>query len=218
MKRDRIRWAALFLGTMLTSLTSAATPASLAGSGRCDAPVVLSATDQAVRDDFNKARGTVRLVFLVDPVCSHCLRGMSDVDHDVLEPHAGDRRLTAFAIHMSVLGAKPADVANACQVMPAATAKHYWDPAGSAGRLFGQGLALKSASGKDVFAWDVWAIYGPDAQWTSAVPPRPLFAMHQLSELMWQKTYPFLDSAAFARVVAQQLALLKPAPAAATHE
>ncbi|MBS0576431.1 MAG: hypothetical protein JSS45_08420 [Proteobacteria bacterium] len=217
MKRSAIRWTTACLGAALTSLALAG-PAAPAGSGRCDTPVVLSATDQAVREDFNKARGTVRLVFLVDPVCSHCLRGMSDLDRDVLRPHAGDARLTAFVIHMSVLGAKQADVANACQVMPGTGAKHYWDPAGNAGRLFGQGLALKSEAGKDVFAWDVWAIYGPDAQWTSTLPPRPVFAMHQLSDLMWQKTYPFLDSSAFAKEVARQLASLKPAHGSTAHE
>lgn len=219
MKRAIPQRLLLIAGIGMTTLAlaqPAIPPAS--GIGHCDAPIVLAASDQAVRDDFNKAKGTVRLVFLVDPICSHCLRGMSDLSQNVLEPHANDSRLSTFTIHMSVLGAKQADVANSCQVMKSSRLKHYWDPTGEAGRMFGKGLGLTSESGKDVFAWDVWTIYGPDAQWTSALPPKPVFAMHQLSDLMSQTKYPFLDSKAFAKVVEQQLALLKRTSKSATHD
>jgi len=37
-----------------------------------------------LQDDFNRDNGFVRLMFLVDPRCPECLRGLADMGDDVL--------------------------------------------------------------------------------------------------------------------------------------
>ncbi|MGH8265009.1 MAG: hypothetical protein ACRET4_16130, partial [Steroidobacteraceae bacterium] len=59
-----------------------------------------------------------------------------------------------------------------------------------------------------VYAWDVWLIYGPDANWEGADPPRPRLLMHQLRALQGSKEFPRLDADVFARVVRELLAKL----------
>ncbi len=44
---------------------------------------VLDAKDQPLRETFNRDRGNIRLMFLVDPICPVCLRGMSDMGNDL---------------------------------------------------------------------------------------------------------------------------------------
>jgi hypothetical protein len=50
--------------------------------------------DQAsqLRADFNRKVGTVRLLFVVDPICPTCLRGLDDMNRDLLEGTADARR------------------------------------------------------------------------------------------------------------------------------
>jgi hypothetical protein len=63
-----------------------------------------------------------------------------------------------------------------------------------------------------VYAWDVWLIYGPEATWDGALPPRPQRLMHQLRALQGSTEFPHLDSDVFAQEVHQLLAQI-PAPA-----
>jgi hypothetical protein len=37
-----------------------------------------------LRADFNRAKGSVRLLFVVDPVCPGCLHGLAALDEDLL--------------------------------------------------------------------------------------------------------------------------------------
>src|SRR5471032_2675797 len=92
---------------LLTVGTAAAAPSSAPLAGSCDHPITISAKDDAaLRDAFNRAKGSVRLVFLIDPICPTCLRGLKDLDTDVLSPHASDMVLQTFVINTPVLGAK----------------------------------------------------------------------------------------------------------------
>lgn len=202
----RIRRALLsFVGLLACGMANAATPA---GAGHCDSPVVLDGSRAALRDAFNQAQGKVRLVFLVDPICSGCLRGLSDVNRDALSHVGDDSRVATLVVHLPVLGATQADVANSCQISRSDRLIHFWDGSADTGRVFGRALQMKSPQGEDVLAWDVWTIYGPDAKWVGELPPKPLLGMHQLRALMSQKVYPFLDSAAFALALDKELAAL----------
>jgi hypothetical protein len=69
------------------------------------------------------------------------------------------------------------------------------------------GVGLKNEKG-DVFAWDVWLIYGPEATWDGDLPPRPRVLMHQLWKLEGSKEFPRLDREVFASEVRQLLAQL----------
>jgi hypothetical protein len=89
---------------------------------------------------------------------------------------------------------------------------HYWNPSGSFGRALSEAVGLKRGD-EPVYAWDVWLIYGPEATWNGARPPKPRRLMHQLRALQGSTEFAHLDSNAFAREVHQLLAQLPPATA-----
>ena len=169
---------------------------------------VIALDDNAsqLREDFNHAKGSVRLLLIVDPICPTCLRGMADVDAALLSK-TNDPRVQAFVVHMPVIGAKATDVSPAAELLHNPNVHNYWNPSGNFGRLVGTALQLKQGD-KPVYAWDVWMIYGPDAVWQSA-PPTPALLMHQLPTL---PTKQFLDAEAFA---AKAQTLLSQLPARA---
>ena len=72
---------------------------------------------------------------------------------------------------------------------------HYWEDTGIVGKLYEKTLGIEGH-----YAWDVWLAYKPGARWTEKYPPKPDFAMHQLSRLPLGKM-PRLDSEEFAEVV-----------------
>jgi hypothetical protein len=176
--------------------------------------------DQAtqLREDFNRAKGSVRLLFVVDPICPGCLRGLDDMNRDLLAD-TRDPRLVTFVVHEPVLGAArlaPWLRTTASRDVPAAAAllhnphvRHYWSANGEFGRLLSDSVDLKGSQGR-VYAWDVWLLYGPDATWSGPGPPRPLLLMHQLSALHGSKQFPHLDSRVFAQ---EALGLLAHLPA-----
>jgi hypothetical protein len=61
--------------------------------------VLLNAEDQPLREDFNRDQGFVRLLFVVDPRCPECLRGLADM---------GGKAAEGFA-HQSLRRSRPGD-------------------------------------------------------------------------------------------------------------
>ncbi|HEY4772944.1 MAG TPA: hypothetical protein VIH50_07920 [Steroidobacteraceae bacterium] len=185
--------------------------------------------DQAsqLRADFNRRVGTVRLLFVVDPICPTCLRGLDDMNRDLLE-RTVDPRLQTFVVHELVLGtaraapwsrvAEGKDVAKAAQLLHNPQVQHYWNPSGAFGQLLSQAVGLKNSE-HPVYAWDVWLIYGPEAKWKGPNPPRPTLLMNQLSALRGSTEFPRLDSHVFAQHVQALLAQLPPpsAPPSLPH-
>src|SRR5688572_23521513 len=49
---------------------------SKVGNGAAAPYVVLNEQGSPLREDFNRAKGSVRLIFIVDPTCPGCLKGM----------------------------------------------------------------------------------------------------------------------------------------------
>ena len=85
----------------------------------------------------------------------------------------------------------------ATATFPDPRARHFWD---------GQGWTVqhfKSVLGIQVDAWDLYLLYGPDARWDGAGPPRPSFWMHQL---MGVESAPLLDADVFGRRIVETLA------------
>lgn len=125
-----------------------------------------------------------------------------------------DPRLQTFVVHVPVLhpAAKAKDVPPAAELLHNAYVHHYWNPSGSFGRDLSEPVGLKRGD-EPVYAWDVWLIYGPEAIWNGASPPKPRRLMHQLRALEGSPEFPRLDSKAFAREVHQLLAQLPPATA-----
>ncbi len=199
---------------LLTIVTTSGSAQSLVSPvGSCDHPITISAKDDAaLRDAFNLAKGSVRLVFLIDPICPTCLRGLKDLDAKVLSPHMSDAALQTFVINTPVLGATDKDTANTCSIVHNAHVTQYWDPSQELGTLFANALGMKFGD-KEVYAWDVWLVYGPSAEWTGTVPPKADFLMHQLPDLMGRDGFPFLRAPAFAAEVEKQLKSVGHAPA-----
>ena len=199
---------------LLTIVTATGTAQSLVSrAGSCVHPITISAKDDAaLRDAFNHARGSVRLVFLIDPICPTCLRGLKDLDADVLSPHASNTRLQTFVINTPVLGATEKDTANTCSIVHNDHVIQYWDPNQELGTLFAKALGMKNGA-EEIYAWDVWLIYGADAEWTGTVPPNADFLMHQLPDLVGRDGFPFLRATAFNVEVEKQLKSLGHAPA-----
>jgi hypothetical protein len=182
--------------------------------------------DQAdqLRADFNRKVGSVRLLFVVDPICPTCLRGLADMNRDLLKD-TSDSRLQTFVVHAPVLGvarglpwvriAGGKDVPKAGQLLENPNVRHYWNASGDFGRLLSRAVGLKSSDRQEVYAWDVWLLYGPDAKWEGADPPRPLLLMHQLGALHGSAEFPHLDSHLFAQRVRTLLAQLPHSPSTA---
>jgi hypothetical protein len=183
---------------------------------------VLDDQGSQLRDDFNRGIGRVRLLFVVDPICPTCLRGLDDMNRDLLEGTVNPK-LQTFVVYEPVLGTARAapwsrvavgtDVPKAAQLLHNPQVQHYWNPSGAFGQLLSQAVGLKNSQ-HPVYAWDVWLIYGPEAKWAGANPPRPRLLMNQLGALRGSTEFPHLDSRVFAQQVQALLAQLPP-PAAA---
>ena len=100
---------------------------------------------------------------------------------------------------MPTLGATAEHVPDAAALVTGGTAKHYWEETGIIGKLYEKTLEIDGH-----YAWDVWMVYKPGARWDEEYPPKPDFAMHQLSRLPMGKMER-LDSKRFAEVVAGYL-------------
>ncbi|MGC1728307.1 MAG: hypothetical protein WA747_02875 [Steroidobacteraceae bacterium] len=208
-------WAAAVLVVGLATVALAQSPVA---HGPTASYTVLDDQASQLRADFNRERGTVRLLFVVDPICPECLRGLDDMNRDLLRGTA-DPRLQIFVVHEPVLGvarhipglhvASEHDVVEAAQLIQNPNAHHYWNKSGTFGRLLSSAVRLENG-GQPVYAWDVWLLYGPDAQWGPGGPPPPDLLMHQLSALRGSTQFPFLDSQAFARQVRALLARMPP--------
>ena len=176
-------------------------------------PSVTSLDDHStqLRTDFNRARGSVRLLLIVDPACSVCLRGMDDVNRALLAK-VDDPRLQTFVVHTSVIGGAAKDVPPASALMPNSRVRHYWDASGNFGREVSKSLRLKRGS-EAVYAWDVWMIYDGRASLAATGVPEPTLFMHQLPKLRGQSGRQQLDGDVFAAKARELLARLPAATA-----
>ena len=157
---------------------------------------VLSSNDQPLRSDFNRDRGDVRLMFLVDPVCPVCLRGLADMGDDLLAKLPANARVKVYVVYEPVIGGKAKDIAGAAALLKSTSSRAYWNPTGDFGRQMSHVLGYWNGS-RWVYAWDTWLIYGPGATWNAGSPPAPDYLMDQLGGLSRSK-FPYLDARVFA--------------------
>jgi hypothetical protein len=168
---------------------------------------VLDAQDQPLRDDFNRSKGDVRLMFLVDPVCPGCLLGLSEMGNDLLSKLARDARVKVYVIYEPVIGGRSKDIPAAAALLKTRIAHNYWNPTGAFGWQMSHVLGYWNGR-RWVYAWDTWVIYPPDAVWIGAAPPKPAFVMHQLGGLGNLPQYKHLDGKVFAARVDAMLAAI----------
>lgn len=161
---------------------------------------VLGADDRPLREDFNRDHGNVRLVFLVDPICPECLRGMADIGDDLIANLGASAPVKVYVVFEPVIGGQAKDIPAAAALLRSSTARLYWNSTGNFGQQMSHVLHYWNGH-RWVYAWDTWLIYGPDAVWSSALPPEPAFLMHQLGALPHTSQFPHLDARVFAAKV-----------------
>lgn len=159
--------------------------------------VVLNTDDQPLRDAFNHDQGDVRLVFLVDPICPGCLRGLADMGNDLLSNLGAGAPVKVYVVFEPVIGGRAKDIPAAAALLRSSTSRLYWNPTGDFGREMSHVLHYWNGH-RWVYAWDTWLIYRPDAAWSGATPPEPAFLMHQLGGLPHTEQFPHLDAGVFA--------------------
>jgi mercuric ion transport protein len=204
--RRSLQWVVWIASALVMGLAIIALTFGLASSARADGGgspagyTVLDDSASQLRDDFNRAKGSVRLLFVVDPICPGCLRGLDDLNRALLGK-TKDSRLQTFVVHVPVLSPPPKakDVGPAAQVLDNPHVRHYWNPTGSFGRQLSEAVNLRRGNEPPVYAWDVWLIYDPQTSWGAAGPPRPQLLMHQLRALQGSAEFPHLDEDAFAK-------------------
>jgi hypothetical protein len=192
-----------------TTLLASAVMLILAGCGRnrlagpppADARyAVLDGSDQPLGAAFNRDHGNVRLMFLVDPICPGCLRGLADMGDDLLSTLPAGAPVRVYVVYEPVIGGKAKDIPAAAALLRFPSAMPYWNPTGDFGRQMSHVLGYWNGH-RWVYAWDTWLIYPPDAIWRGAAPPQPAFLMHQLGGLPHTAQFPQLDARVFAAKV-----------------
>jgi len=168
--------------------------------------VVLDESLQQLKDDFNAAAGTLRLVFISGPTCGICLRGMADLNDEFLAAAQNDNRLQTFVIHVPTLGAREEHVADTIPLLDGPNVRHYWEDSGIIGIRYQETMDVP------MYVWDFWSIYGPDAEWQEMNPPMPDYYEHQLGWTTGEsRGFPMeklLDKVRFAAVTEKYLANL----------
>ena len=136
--------------------------------------VVMGEDLQQLKDDFNANEGRVRLLFISGPTCGICLRGMADLNDAFIAAGQGDDRLVTFVVHGPALGAREEHVAATIPLLQGPRIHHYWEDSGIIGQHFSEVM------GVEIYVWDFWMIYGPEARWDGLLPPTPDYYEHQL--------------------------------------
>lgn len=137
-----------------------------------------------LRSDFNANKDKVRFLFIVGPSCGMCLRGLDDLNRELVGKIQTDPRFHTFVVHVPALLATAADVPEAMKLMPGSKVTHYWDSGWLTGDAYPDVLGLyeDAARTKRIVAWDVWLAYAPGQTWGDPKrPPAPKFWRHQLN-------------------------------------
>jgi len=199
-----LRWIMWVTAAVVVTLGASAVLLRATAAPAASDYVVLRDDFSQLREDFNRAKGSVRLLFVVDPICPGCLRGMDDMNKDLLS-RTKDDRLRTFVVHVPVIGAKAKNVTPAARLLENPHVLNYWNASGEFGRALAKAVQLRNDQ-EPVYAWDVWLVYGPEVEWADTIP-QPELLMHQLWKLEGTR-FPKLDSAAFAREVHNRLQAL----------
>jgi hypothetical protein len=179
---------------------------------------------EALPSIFNDEKGTVRLLLLLSPTCTECLRGASEIKEHVLEK-IGNDDVRVYAVWLPILSADKQDrVVVATRRLADPRVRHFWDGAAKLSAeyplilnfeddrpgvdlysLFRRLLALYNdlfqCASNALPAWDVYLLFDRRAEWQSE-PPTPSFWMHQLTLSKAKR----LKGPAFAREVIRLLA------------
>ena len=145
-----------------------------------------------LRDQFNQARGMVRLISFLSPTCGPCRYGQGVVR--ALFEEFPDAGLAGFIVWVPML---PGDNRQTAQFEQDAITdrrfRFWFDHDKAAADAWSSFIGLPTTT------WDVYAVYDGVASWSEDIPPAPRIWMHQLNETPATKGTDRLDPARFAR-------------------
>ena len=128
---------------------------------------------KALKDWFNAASWSVRVVSILSPTCDMCRSG-----HQVLKSvfdKTDSRELRGFIVWLPMKAADdPVSAAGQAARFKNARMAEAWDAQREGAALFARTLKLKGP------AWDVYLLYARGLTWEGEDPPAPSFWMHQL--------------------------------------
>ena len=137
---------------------------------------VLSENAHELKDAFNADKNSVKVLLIVSPRCPMCRWGASVVEKQALDQIKGDK-VKVFVVWIKrFFGDSQEAAQEAMALMPDRRARHFWDGSGQLSKRYAKFVELPD---KRNFAWDVYFVFGPKAEWTEN-PPTPDFWMHQL--------------------------------------
>jgi len=175
MQMKTMRLLLTFIGAGLAACSPNNAGDSAVDSQLADPSYVVMGEDlQQLKDDFNANAGRVRLLFISGPTCGICLRGMADLNDAFIAAGQGDNRLVTFVVHVPALGAREEHVADSIPLLQGPRIHHYWEDSGIIGQHFSEVMEV------EMYVWDFWTIYGPEARWDGVMPPAPDYYEHQL--------------------------------------
>jgi hypothetical protein len=159
---------------------------------------VLSEDVHELKDAFNTDRNSPRVMLIVSPRCPACRAGARLVQKEALAETKSD----ALKVYVVWIKRFPGDsleaAEEATELVPDRRARHFWDGSGALGKQFGKAIRLPN---NKKFAWDVYFVFGPDAEWADS-PPTPVFWMHQLGG---RDTGNLLDGGRFRDAIRERL-------------
>lgn len=145
-----------------------------------------------LRQRFNGATGSVRVIAFLSPTCGPCHYGQGVV-RGLFEAYP-EEQLRGFIVWVPMLEADSAESATAEQAnIHDSRIDHWFDANKSAARAWSAIMGLHGP------AWDVYAVHGRDDQWTEDAAPSPRIWMHQLDFDPGVKAADRLDTQRLAR-------------------
>lgn len=121
---------------------------------------------------FERDNGKIRLLLLMSPTCSVCVRGARWVQENILTKYpTADFQI--YTVWMpTIRGDSKLAVPGAVALLPDSRVLHFWDPARLSGVFFKKNVAPDISSS---VAWDMFFLYDENAKWDEI--PSPLIDM-----------------------------------------
>ncbi len=126
-----------------------------------------------LREAFNRDKGNIRLVTLLSPSCGYCVKGYRYV-RKILE-EVSDPRLRVYVVWEPMLSGDSRALAEKMsqKTQDARVVHQSWDEAQLSGKAWQELMGLGGV------AWDVYFLYGPEAEWGESGPAMPDYWEHQ---------------------------------------
>lgn len=186
---------------LMTAITNTGYPAKRASESamkpRAD-PMPPVQLDE-LRAAFNAHPENVRVLAILSPTCGECIAG-HEVMQNVFNRFESDR-LSGLIVWLPMRAGDDAGAATAQAgtFIDDRLLLQGWDANREIGKAFEKTLALTRT------AWDVYLIYEPGVSWDGALPPKPSYWMHQLTEDSGADQRYCLNPATLAREVEKRL-------------